>query len=92
MSSNQNPGYLLYIQGIILPTYIGILVHHYNDPDKPIRTQWNVIRVFESCSDVLLESVFKGPLLLKKHMFWMPAQILVQSGKLRISILQRDLY
>ena len=33
LSSDQNLGYLLYIYGIILPSYIGIMIiSHYNDP------------------------------------------------------------
>ena len=36
MSSDQNPGYLVYIGDEILPTYTGIVISYYKDPQKPI--------------------------------------------------------
>ena len=34
------------IKGIILPRYIGIIIHHYKDPYQPTRIQWKVISFF----------------------------------------------
>ena len=31
-SSDQNPGYLLYIRDEMLPSYIGIMLSRYKDP------------------------------------------------------------
>ena len=32
MSHEKKPGWLGYIGGEILPSYIGIIIHHYKDP------------------------------------------------------------
>ena len=32
MSSNQNPGYLIYIGKKKLPSYMGTIIGHYKDP------------------------------------------------------------
>ena len=34
-NEKRAPGYLLYIGDEILPSYIGIIIHHYKDPYKP---------------------------------------------------------
>ena len=47
MSSDHNPGVLQY-KGIILPSYMGILIRHHKDPYKPSRILWNVIRVLNT--------------------------------------------
>ncbi len=36
----------IYLYGIILPSYIWIVISQYKDPYKPIRIQWNVIYGF----------------------------------------------
>ena len=48
MSSVQNPGWLFDIGDEILPNYMGIIISQYKDPYKPIRIQWNVIRVLNA--------------------------------------------
>ena len=35
MSSDQNPGYSVYIGDEILSSYIGIIIGHYKDPYQP---------------------------------------------------------
>ncbi len=43
-----HPGWLFDTGDEILPSYIGIVISQYKDPYKPIRIQWNVIRVLNA--------------------------------------------
>lgn len=36
MSSDQSPGYLLFIYGIIVPSYVGFIRSHFKDHDESI--------------------------------------------------------
>ncbi len=54
MSSDQNPGYQLYIE-IILPSYIGIIIGHYKDPYQPTSIM-ECQQGFERCSNVSVAS------------------------------------
>ena len=53
MSSEQNPGHLLYTGDYILPSYIiGIIICHYKDPYEPIGT--GISQGFERCITLLI--------------------------------------
>ena len=32
VSNDKNPGCLVFLSGVILPSYIGIIISHYKDP------------------------------------------------------------
>ena len=42
LSNEKIPGWLGYIEGIILPNYSGIVISDYKDPYTPTRIQWKV--------------------------------------------------
>ena len=46
-----DPGYLVYVRGILLPSYMGILICHCKDPCKLISTMESQ-KGFERCSSV----------------------------------------
>ena len=65
MSNERNPGWLGYIGDDILPIYIGIISFSpfFQDPYKPTRIQWKVIRFFSwlTCfGGELCSTIFQG--------------------------------
>ena len=50
MSSNQIPGYFLYLRDEMLPDYIGIRISHYKHPYEPISTMIKVLNVAQMFS------------------------------------------